>query len=156
MRGIREHLERVRLLLELSKQASDAKTSFRLQLAAVDSCRAIAEIMLEAAAIQQVRALDGTAGVTDRKTLEQEVVSQLPYYYLTERIRIHDFHRFGLVPLSESGELQISMGGPIKLVAQEGTAAVSLTGTGVEAGQDGQLSGEVAAPTCGAERVFPR
>ena len=52
--GIHEHLERVQLFFEISKRETDPKVSYRLKLAAIYSCRAIPELMLEAAEKQEV------------------------------------------------------------------------------------------------------
>jgi hypothetical protein len=58
----------------------------------------------------------------NRKEFEETYLSTLPHYLLIEKIRIHDFHRFGCV----RGTPQVFYGGPTKLKACEGEAAVFL------------------------------
>jgi hypothetical protein len=57
LRGVREHLERAQFLLDLAVKEKDAKAAYRLMLAAVYSCRALTELILEAAEKQEVKHL---------------------------------------------------------------------------------------------------
>jgi hypothetical protein len=87
---------------------------------AVYPARAITEIMLEAA---EKGELEGDPdGKQNRKEFEQTYLSGLPHYLLIEKIRIHDFHRFGCT-LGTPGEFQFNAGGPIKLSASNGGVA---------------------------------
>jgi hypothetical protein len=87
--GVREHLERVNMFLGVALAQTNPAVRFRLSIAAVYSCRAISELMLTAAEKQEVKTFCGSDDKANRDALEQ-------FYYLIERIRIHDFHRFGL------------------------------------------------------------
>lgn len=53
----------------------------------------------------------------------------MPYYYLLEKIRIHDFHRFGCLPPSLKYKTQF-IGGLIKFKAKKGIAAMIFTHKG--------------------------
>lgn len=123
LRGVREHLERVQLLFDVARAHSDEKTRYRLMLAAIYSCRGMTELMLEAAEKQEAKGLS-------RGALEDQISPMVPYYNLIECIRIHDFHRFGITP-PDSGRTQLMVGGPLKLMARKGSAAVFVA--------DGQL-----------------
>lgn len=129
LRGIREHLERATFLLGLSEKERDKKANYRLMLAAIYSCRAITELMLEAAEKQEIKNLKDPNPKVNRETLESELSPKLPYYLLVEKIRIHDFHWFGLVP-PDPGFVQMQFGGPINLTAQKGAASVVVTPAG--------------------------
>jgi hypothetical protein len=65
---------------------------FRILLAAAYSCRAIVELMLEETTPER------DALTVDREGLTALFVAKLPYFRLIERVRIHDFHRYGLSP----------------------------------------------------------
>ena len=129
--GIREHLERAQFFVELARQQKDAKSNYRLMLAAVYSCRAIADLMLEAAEKQEVRELNDPDPKKNRTALQDRISGKLPFYTLLEIVRIHDFHRFGILP-PDPAIRQVMLGGPMKLIAQKGAAAVSVTPQGVE------------------------
>ena len=118
LHGIREHFERAQFLFGLAVKEENTKAGYRLLLSAIYSCRGITEVMLEAADKQEV--------TVDRKTLESQLQPMLPYYALIERIRIHDFHRIGIVPPDPSFR-QTFLSGPIKLTARSGIAAVTIT-----------------------------
>jgi hypothetical protein len=129
VRGVREHLERARFFFDLANKEKDLKSAHRFMLAAVYSCRAIADLMLEAAEKQEIKSLSDPDPKKNRAVLESQISTNLPYYDLLERIRIHDFHRFGLVP--PDSKFKVTMfGGPMKLTASKGGAAVSVTGQG--------------------------
>ena len=129
VRGVREHLQRAQFFLNLMKKEKDLSSAHRFMLAAVYSCRAIADLMLEAAEKQEIKNLNDPDPKKNRAVLESRISTKLPYYDLLERIRIHDFHRFGLVP--PDPKLKATMfGGPIKLTAQKGGATVLVTDQG--------------------------
>lgn len=129
LEGIREHLNRAIFLQTLAAKQDDASNAFRLLLSAVYSARAIVELLLETAFKQQLKGFVDADLKKSRDLLEEYVAPQLPYFYLIERIRIHDFHRFGLVPPA-SEYRRITFAGPAKLTAQKGTAAFALTNEG--------------------------
>ena len=115
--GIEEQLERAKLFVKEALESDDALFHF---IAAIYPLRAIVELMLEAADKQETS--------KSRPDLEQILVAKLPGYYLLEKMRIHDFHRFGLT--LRPG---IFVGGPIKLQSRgkDGFAAVFLTAKGL-------------------------
>jgi hypothetical protein len=121
--GIREHLERARVLHDLGAAQTHPQVKYRLMLSAIYSCRAITEIMLEAASKQQVRDPGDPDARLDRAALELWFKPKLPYYALIECIRIHDFHRFGIVPQDPAMQ-SMMLGGPIKLKASQGLAGI--------------------------------
>jgi hypothetical protein len=127
-RGIQEHLSRATFLLDIAR-TSDAIATYRLQLAAIYSCRAVVELLLEAADKQEVRNPSEPTAHWTRKELEDYMLPKLPFYSLVERIRIHDFHRFGVIPPNQ-GLQETFLGGPMKLVAKKGAVAVVLGANG--------------------------
>ncbi len=131
VRGIREHLQRAQFFIDLARQQKDAKSSYRLKLAAVYSCRAIANLMLEAAEKQEVRGFNDSDPQKNRKALVDQISRKLPFYTLLEYVRIHDFHRFGILP-PDPALKQVMLGGPLKLTAQKGLATVSMTAQGIK------------------------
>lgn len=145
LRGTREHLERAQFLLDLAVKEKDAKAAYRLMLAAVYSCRALTELMFEAAEKQEVKHLNDPNPKVNRDTLEGQISGKLPYYTLVERIRIHDFHRFGLVP-PDPNLKQVMFGGPMKLMAQKGAAAVAVTAQGPRASTTGNSQVQFQRP----------
>lgn len=129
--GIREHLQRAQFFVDLARQQRDANSSYRLLLAAVYSCRAITELMLEAAEKQEVGRFDDPDPKKNRKALEFQISKELPFYTLLEVVRIHDFHRFGILPPNPALQ-EVMLGGPLKLTARKGMAAVSMTAQGIK------------------------
>ena len=152
-RGIREHLQRAYFFVDLARLQEDAKSSFRLKLAAVYSCRAIADLMLGAAEKQQVKGLSDPNPSVNRKALEDQISSKFPFYDLLERVRIHDFHRFGILP-PEPGVRQVMIGGPFKLTAQKGSAAVFITEQGIKAPTTGASKVEQQRPLVNQDGAF--
>jgi hypothetical protein len=116
--GIHEHYERLQMFYDLAiKEPVDIK-SFRFLMAAIYSAQSIIEIITESSR-------KGLLPVTPEQ-LEREQFGDFPRYSLVEKIRIHDFHRFGLVPPDRCFKT-LSVGGPIKLMAHKGTAIYSIT-----------------------------
>ena len=108
-----EHLERLQMFLDLAEKSTNTEERFRLLIACVYFARAIVELMFEAADSKQVP--------STRDELKAKLPPQLPWFDLIERIRIHDFHRFGL--LAPSTKVRVVFhGGPIKLIAKKGGA----------------------------------
>jgi len=119
--GVREHHERVQMFFGLAQKSKDPIKSFRLLVAGVYFARGIVELILGTADKEQL-------SVT-RDQLKQKLPDKLPFYNLIERIRIHDFHRFGLIPSNKDMKVTFQ-GGPIKLKAQQGTARYSIPSIG--------------------------
>jgi len=119
--GVREHYERVQMFFDLAQKSTDMTKSFRLLVAGVYFARGIVELIFEAVDKGQLR--------FTREQLQQKLASELTFYNLIERIRIHDFHRFGLIPPNKDMKVMFQ-GGPIKLRAQKGKARYSIPSTG--------------------------
>lgn len=119
--GVREHHERMKLLFGLAKATEDSVTKFRLMVASIYSARAIVELHYEAVDKDQL--------ATTREALKTTLKSKLPWFDLIERIRIHDFHRFGVIPPDPRLKV-LFQGGPIKLRAQKGAAIYSIPADG--------------------------
>ena len=119
--GIREHFIRACLFFNSGMQTPDFANRFRILIAAVYSCRAIVELMLEQA--------DRSELTVDRDTLKETLAEKLPRYGLIERIRIHDFHRYGLVPPNPKVKMMATRG-PITLKASKGAAVLQQTMAG--------------------------
>jgi hypothetical protein len=124
--GVFEHYNRIRWLLDSAANAHNAETRFAMLVMAVYPARAMVEIMLEAASKKELDLPDAEPKVL-RDTFEKTHLAGLPHYLLIEKIRIHDFHRFGCT-LS----MQMMFGGPIKLSGKgESTILIPLHGDSV-------------------------
>ena len=64
-----------------------------------------------------------------RDQLKEFLTDALPHYGLIERIRIHDFHRYGLVPPNPNVKMMMGRG-PITLKASKGAAIMQQTASG--------------------------
>lgn len=140
--GVREHLERVRLFLGRAHAEINPAVRFRLLLAAVYSCRATTELMLEAAEKQEISTFKTADNKSNRAALEAHIAPRIPFYYLIERIRIHDFHRFGIRP-PDPNRREVMFGGPAKVL---GNAALSITSQGPVATTAGEGRVELQRP----------
>jgi hypothetical protein len=85
--------------------------------------------MLTSAEAQELRGFRGKDIKKVRKDFGEWLEPKLPYYSLLEKIRIHDFHRFGCLP-PDPAHREVFVGGPTKLVAKKGTAAIVMTPRG--------------------------
>ena len=119
--GIKEHHERIQTFLELARTLKDPAVSFRLHVACIYFARAIIELIFEAADKKQIS--------LSREQLKKTLPDKLRWYNLMERIRIHDFHRFGIVPPNSDVKI-FFQGGPVKLKAKNGTSTYSILPTG--------------------------
>ena len=119
--GVQEHYERIQTFLDLVCKSKEPTVIFRLQVASIYFARGIIELMFEAADKDQLDA--------SRDQLKKTLPEKLRWYNLIERIRIHDFHRFGLIP-PDSNTKRFSLGGPIKPHARKGKAVYSISSTG--------------------------
>lgn len=121
--GVREHYQRVKFFHALAERCPHPAHKFRLLLAGVYSARAVVELIFEAADKGQINAT--------RDDLKAHLCKQIPWYDLIERVRIHDFHRFGLVPPDPRFRVMMQRG-PVKLRARKGTAIYRVPTTGPE------------------------
>jgi hypothetical protein len=115
--GLSEQYRRAKHFLSLARRCKKGDSRFRNAMAAIYPVRAIVELMLEAADKQEV------AGFANRHEFEPRLILKLPFYHLIEKIRIHDFHRFGCI-LPDPYIRQFFCGGPIVLNARGGVAAI--------------------------------
>lgn len=125
MQGIHEQYKRAKRFVQLAQRCNKTTYIFRNLIAAVYPARAIVELMLEAAEKQELKPFQNGDTNESRKKFEEKLAPKLPYYYLLEKIRIHDFHRFGCLPPPHKYQTMF-VGGPIKLIAKNGIAALSL------------------------------
>jgi hypothetical protein len=122
LEGILEQFERAKLFLAEAQKSRDRVDRFRRLVASVYFSRAIVELMLDAADDKEVK--------EGRKELEGILVGKLPFYMIIERLRIHDFHRFGLI--ERPG---ITIQGPYKFktgLKDNALAAIRTTPRGVK------------------------
>jgi hypothetical protein len=106
--GVREHFVRAVDFCNVGAQ-SPYPRSFRLFLSAAYSCQAIVELMFEEAKENFIN--------LEQNHLKPMLKPLLPHFALIEKLRIHDFHRFGLAPPNPRAITQIGRG-PIKLEVQ--------------------------------------
>ena len=131
IQGIYEQYYRSRRFLQRAHRCKKDRSRFTNLIAAVYFSRAIVELMLEAAEKQELRPFRNKDEKESRKKFEEKLAPTLPHYYLIEKIRIHDFHRFGYIPPSPKRR-KAFFGGPIELIAKGGTAALRITSRGPE------------------------
>ena len=143
--GIKEHYDRIRTFLELADDSKDPTVSFRLQITCIYFARAIIELIFEAADKEQLS--------SSREQLKKTLPEKLRWYNLIERIRIHDFHRFGIVPPSP-GMKVLFQGGPLKLKAKNGAAAYSIPPSGPKIETTGGSSVRQERPLINADGRF--
>ncbi len=143
--GVREHYQRVKFFHALAEGCPDLPDKFRLLLAGVYSARAVIELMLEAA--------DKGMLNSTREELKARLCSQIPWYDLIERIRIHDFHRFGLVPPDPRFKVMMQRG-PVKLRAKKGAAVYRIPPTGPESITTGNSRIEEQRPLLTSDGQF--
>ncbi|HCK99056.1 MAG TPA: hypothetical protein DHW42_02980 [Candidatus Marinimicrobia bacterium] len=94
IQGILEQYKRAIRFYCLAQRCKKQSTKFFNLIAAIYPSRAIVEIMLESALNQELKIFQNSDPKKSRKDFEEKLVQKLPYYYLIEKIRIHDFHRF--------------------------------------------------------------
>lgn len=101
MQGIYEQDRRAKRLTQLAHRCKNTTVKFRNLIAAVYPARAIVGLMLEAAEKQELKSFQDKDVKKSRTEFEAKIIPILPYYHLLEKIRIHDFHRFGCLPPSK-------------------------------------------------------
>ncbi len=143
--GIHEQYRRAQRLLRLAKRCKKPKSRFTNLIAAVYPARAVVELMLEAAEKQDFEAFQNENVKRSREDLEQRLVQGLPHYYLIEKIRIHDFHRFGCLPPDPTRRVAF-FGGPVTLQASKGAAALKIGDRGFQVTVRGQSAAKQPRP----------
>jgi len=131
MQGIYEQHRRARRFVQLARRCNDSIARFSNLIAAVYPSRAIVELMLEAAEKQELKSFQNKDAKRSRSDFEKVLAPMLPHYYLLEKIRIHDFHRFGCIPPNPECH-RIFAGGPVKLKVSKGIAVLRLTPKGIK------------------------
>jgi hypothetical protein len=153
LRGINEHYERVTWFAALADKADNNKERFRLLISSLYSARAIIELMFEAAERQEVPGYLDKDAKKCRKNFEPEIASRITHYSLVERIRIHDFHRYGVIPPNPDRQ-ELFFGGPITLKANRGGAELSIPETGPQLTLSGSSSIKDQRSLCNANGEF--
>jgi hypothetical protein len=143
--GMREHLARTTMFLEVARSTRDPVARFRFLIAGIYFARGIVELMFEAADKEQVS--------SNRDQLKHQLPRKLPWYALIERLRIHDFHRFGLTPPDAKMKV-LFQGGPIKLRSRKGAAVYTITSQGPQAHVTGASSINEQRPLLGSDGKF--
>jgi len=151
--GIKEQHFRALRFLRLSRSCKKQESKFRNLIAAVYPARAIAELMLESARKQELTGFRNKDMEKSARDFEQVLEPKLPYYSLVKKIRFHDFHRFGCIPPNPAHH-NVFLGGPVKLVAKKGKAAIVLTSKGPEYIETGDSSIKQQRPLCTKDGFF--
>ena len=141
--GVREQVGRAQMHLSEALASSDPTTRFRKLIAAVYPGRAAIEIMRVAATQGEL-----TVNLDD---LDERVGAVLPRHELIHLIRLHDFHRFGVMP--RPGVL---VGGPMRLKSSKrGVAQVQFLPSGPQITKSGNANVILNRPLqTDADRVF--
>ncbi|MDI6450190.1 hypothetical protein [Anaerobaca lacustris] len=119
--GLWEHYKRVVFFHTLTETCPDVTPKFRLPLAGVYSAQAVAQLMYETADKQQLS--------QTREELKTYLQQHIRWYDLIERIRIHDFHRVGIVPPDPQLKT-MTLAGPVKLRARKEVAVYQVPSEG--------------------------
>jgi len=151
--GMREQYARARRFLQAARRCKRPETRFRHLIAAIYPARAVAELMLESARKQELVAFKSKDIERSRKDCESKLAPRLPHYNLIEKIRIHDFHRFGCLPPS-SDSCSVFYGGPAKLKPRKGTAAMLIAPAGPKLISTGTSSIEEQRSLCSSDGMF--
>ena len=151
--GINEHHHRARWFLSLALQANEHEARFRFLITAMYFARGIVELMLDAARAQVLKDCRDKDEQKSRKQYEEQLAPTLPHYHLIEKIRIHDFHRFGCVPADPKAK-QVFFGGPMKLTASNGAAVLSIPASGPKVTTTGNSSVKDQRTLCNADGHF--
>ena len=119
--GIEEHIIRIKHFIRNAKRSKKQESKFRNLIASIYPARAIVELMFECADKKLIN--------QSREELKKWFEDEVSYFLLIEKIRIHDFHRFGCLPPSDK-YLTSFIGGPIKLTASSGFAGMQISSKG--------------------------
>ena len=119
--GMKEHLHRIKRFSRNAKRCKKQESKFRNLISAIYPARAIAELMFECADKKLIN--------QSRDDLKKWFEEEISFFLLIEKIRIHDFHRFGCLPPSKKYKT-LFIGGPIKLRASSGYASIQMSPKG--------------------------
>ncbi len=126
--GVQEHYDRIQTFLDLVCKSKEPTVIFRLQVACLYFAQGIIEIMKTAAREKHLN--------ISIEQLEETLTKELHWFKLIEKIRIHDFHRFGLIP-PNPGTKRFFLGGGLKLIASQGKAMYRIQSTGIKKEETG-------------------
>ena len=143
--GMREHLTRVQMFLGLGRKSTHPDERFRFFIAGIYFARGIVELMFEAADKDQI--------CDTRDDLKKALQKKLPKFSLIEKIRIHDFHRFGLIPPDPNVKLNMQRG-PVKIRACEGAATCTIAHEGPQLQLTGKSKVEEQRPLLSDDGKF--
>ncbi|AQX74746.1 hypothetical protein B1776_04140 [Dehalococcoides mccartyi] len=152
LQGIYEQYYRAKRLLQLARRSKKPHTKFTNLIAAVYPARSIVELILEATEKQELKSPKSNDIKENRKNLELEISQAIPFYHLLEKIRIHDFHRFGCLPPTKNKRR--FYGGPVKLIANQGVVALLITPNGLKLVKTGDSAIEGQRPLCQSNDMF--
>ena len=119
--GVKEHHSRIQSFLEIANNTEDSATVFRLYIACIYFAQGIIELIYEAADNKQIP--------SSREQMKEQLSEKLRWFKLIEKIRLHDFHRYGITPPNQNMNVCF-LGGPIKLKAQKGHAIYKIPSSG--------------------------
>lgn len=153
IRGVREQHYRAQWFVQNALASQDMTVRFRLLIIAVYPARAIVELMLEAAERQELKRFRNNDAKQSRRDFEETLVQALLHYHLIEKIRIHDFHRFGCIP-PDPKYRQMFYGGPIRLTASRGAAVLAVPPEGPKVTLTGDSRVKEQRPLCADDGRF--
>ena len=152
-KGMWEQYTRARHFIKVAKRCKKPETRFRYLIAAVYPARAITELILQSAESQELTAFKNKNIKQSYKDCEIKLAPRLPYYYLIEKIRLHDFHRFGCLPPSKESQ-SVFYGGPMKYYARKGIAAIAITSDGPKSTTSGSSLIKEQRSLCSSDGRF--
>ena len=88
-----------------------------------------------------------------RQDLKTWFENEISFFLLIEKIRIHDFHRFGCLPPSNK-YITSFIGGPIKLTASSGYAGMQISSKGEAISTSGNSSINKQRPLYNNDGLF--
>lgn len=143
--GMKEQYVRARHFVAIAKRCKNDISRFRNLIAAVYPACAIAELMFECA--------DKDVAPESRDQINARLEKNIPYFLLVEKIRIHDFHRFGCLLPSRNYQV-LTVGGAIKLKASKGHVHVQVTRQGLKIVTSGNSKAESQRPLLAHDGKF--
>ena len=151
--GISEQYRRAKHFLSRARRCKKPESKFRNAIAAVYPARAIVELMFEAVNKQELKQYVDKDPRKNHKAFETWLLSKLPYYSLIEKVRIHDFHRFGCI--FPDPQLQdFFYGGPLKIKASKGGVVIQFTPQGPKVTKTGNSCIKPQRPLIAANGAF--
>lgn len=151
--GVREQYRRALRFYRLAQRCKKPSSKYINLIAAIYPARAIIEIMLESAKNQELKTFKNNDPNQSRKIFEEILIQKIPYYYLVEKIRIHDFHRFGCLPPYPK-YINTFLGGPVKMTANKGMVIMTISPSGPKTIKTGNSSIKEQRTLCTVDGHF--